>query len=64
MEIKQLADGRGQGLFTVDGVERGVDLAWFDGEVLRRRDLVDSEGLDFSKVIMVEPGLFLRAQVG
>jgi hypothetical protein len=64
LEIKQVADGRGQGLFTVDGVERGVDLAWFDGEVLRRRGLEVSGGLDFSKVIMVEPGRFLRARVG
>ena len=64
LEIKEVADGRGQGLFTVDGVERGVDLAWFDGEVLRRQDLEVSGGLDFSKVIMVEPGRFLRARVG
>ena len=64
MEIKQVEDGCGQGLFTVDGVEQGMDLAWFDGEVLLRRDLVESEGFDFSKVIMVEPGRFLRARVG
>ena len=59
-----MEDRCGQGLFTVDGVERGLDLAWFDGDVLRRLDLVESEGFDFSKVIMVEPGRFLRARVG
>ncbi len=36
------------------GVQQGVDLCWFHGEVLLRRDLQVAGALDFSKVIMVE----------
>ncbi len=32
-----------------------MDLCWFEGDVLPRRDLEVAEEKDFSKVIMVEP---------
>ncbi len=64
VEVRQLGDGRGQGLFTVCGVREGVDLCWFEGDVLTQRDLEVTRETDYSKVIMVEPDLFLRARRG
>jgi hypothetical protein len=62
VEVRQLGDGRGQGLFTVRGVGEGVDLCSFEGDVLGKRDLEVRGETDYSKVIMVEPDVFLRAR--
>ncbi len=63
LEVQELCDGRGRGLFTVHGAQQGMDLCWFHGEVLLKLDLQVAEAPDFSKVIMVEPDVFLRAPV-
>jgi hypothetical protein len=54
-------DGRGRGLFTVCAVRAGLNLCWFEGDVVRRSELGGVGGSELAYVVMVEPGLFLRA---
>ena len=46
------------------GVRAGEDLCWFEGEVVRKSVLGGVDGSELSYVVMVEPGLFLRAVQG
>jgi hypothetical protein len=64
VEVRRLMDGRGRGLFTVGAVGAGKDLCWFEGEVVRKTVLGGVGVSELSYVLMVEPGLFLRAVQG
>jgi hypothetical protein len=59
--VRTVMDGRGRGLFTVCAVRAGLNLCWFEGDVVRRSELGGVGGSELAYVVMVEPGLFLRA---